>query len=246
MTSEYLSNLASVIQPEPGVGGPGQHSTKLARSFYSGRIAALLREEIVSGELAAGTPLVEHRLAQTLSVSRGPIRSALHVLEGEGLVHTRTNGRSESAGFGPADLQDLFAVRYELEARAVSWGIDAHHELDLMVAAFEAIQSAGASTPRLVDLDIAFHKALVEFSGSRFLVQAWLAIAPVIQAVITLGNQELANRDPASNYARIVESHRALVAAITAYDCETTTRMLAAQFDLTQSMFHTHQRHDAE
>jgi DNA-binding GntR family transcriptional regulator len=243
MDSDYPWSDARVVQPEPGLGGPGQHSVKLARSFYSGRVAAFLRERIIGGELPAGTPLVEHRLAETLSVSRGPIRSALQALEGEGLVRTRPNGRAESAGFGARDLQDLFAVRYEMETRAISWGIDAKRDLAPVTEAFGAIERAGASTLRLVDLDIAFHKTLVEFSGSRFLVQAWLAVAPVIQAVITLGNRELAAQDPKSNFARIVDSHRALVDAISQYDSRATTQMLGKQFDLTQSMFHA--AHDA-
>lgn len=227
----------AVVQPPPGLGGPGQHSVKLARSFYSGRIAAFLREQILSGELSAGTPLVEHRLAQTLSVSRGPVRSALNALEGEGLVRTRPNGRTESVGFTADDLRDLLAVRRELESRAVTWGISARRDLGEVLGAYSAIEAAGASTPRLVDLDIAFHKTMVEFSGSRFLVQAWLAIAPVIQAVITLANRHLAAQDPESNFVRIVDSHRVLVDALTAYDGEAAARALNEQFELTGSMF---------
>jgi DNA-binding GntR family transcriptional regulator len=133
----YLNETWSeaVVQPPPGLGGPGQHSVKLARSFYSGRIAAFLREQILSGELSAGTPLVEHRLAETLSVSRGPVRSALNALEGEGLVRTRPNGRTESAGFTADDLRDLLAVRRELESRAVTWGISEHRDLERRVDA---------------------------------------------------------------------------------------------------------------
>jgi DNA-binding FadR family transcriptional regulator len=89
-----------------------------------------------------------------------------------------------------------------------------------------------------VDLDIAFHKTMVEFSGSRFLAQAWLAIAPVIQAVITLANRQLAAQDPESNFVRIVDSHRVLVDALTAYDGEAAARALNRQFELTGSMFH--------
>jgi DNA-binding GntR family transcriptional regulator len=217
--------------------GAGQHSVKLGRSLYSGRIARLLRERIISGELPAGTPLSEHRLAESLSVSRGPIRSALQVLEGEGLIRRRSNGRAESAGFDGDDLRDLFAVRYELESQAASWGISAEHDVTGISDAVAAIEEAGASTPRLVDLDIAFHSALVEFSGSRFLLQSWLAIAPVIQAVVALGNERFAERDPESHFASIVQSHRALVKAISAYDAVKTRQTLSSQFELTASMF---------
>jgi DNA-binding GntR family transcriptional regulator len=99
----------------------GQHATKLGRSIYSGWVAAVLREAIIDGTLASGTPLVEARVADELAVSRGPVRSALQVLEGEGLVRTLPNGRTSVVGFGAEDLRDLFRVRFELESTAIRW-----------------------------------------------------------------------------------------------------------------------------
>lgn len=218
-------------------GGPGQHATKLARSVYSGWVAAVLREAIIEGRLPAGTPLVEMRLAEELSVSRGPVRSALNVLEGEGLVRTMPNGRTVVVGFDENDLADLFRVRYELESTAIRWGIERRASVEPVREALAAIEGEGASTSRLVDLDIEFHRALVELSASRFLVQAWLALAPGIHTVITVGNRRLAVRDPRFHYERIVASHRPLVDAIAAFDAERATGLLADQFGITKSMF---------
>jgi DNA-binding FadR family transcriptional regulator len=88
-----------------------------------------------------------------------------------------------------------------------------------------------------VDLDIEFHRTLVEISASRFLVQAWLALAPGIHTVITVGNRRLAVRDPRFHYERIVASHRPLVDAIAALDAEQATALLGEQFGFTKSMF---------
>jgi DNA-binding GntR family transcriptional regulator len=231
-----IDELAGLLSPRPLV-SPGHYANKLARSLHSGRIAGLLREAIIDGELPAGTPLVEMRLAERLAVSRGPIRSALHVLQGEGLVQTLPNGRTISAGLDAGDLRDLFGVRFELESLGIRQGLERHADLEPVRKAMEAIEAEGASTDRLVELDVDFHRSLVAFSGSRFLVQSWLAIAPVIQAVITIGNRRLAEKDPASNYARIVDSHRRLVEAISTGVVEDATRLLADQFSLTQSMF---------
>ena len=74
-------------------------------------------------------------------------------------------------------------------------------------------------------------------SGSRFLTQAWLAVAPVIQAVITIGNRQLAAQEPASNFERIVESHRRDAEAVVAHKMKAATEMLSDQFRLTSSMF---------
>jgi DNA-binding GntR family transcriptional regulator len=216
---------------------PGQHARKLARSVYTGSIAALLREEIISGRLADGAPLAEVRLAQQLSVSRGPVRNALQVLEGEGLVATLSNGRTIVVGFGEQDLRDLFEARFALESTAVRWGLDRGHSLEEVLAAFEEMKAERTSTPRLVDLDIDFHRVLVGLSGSRFLVQAWLALAPVIHTVITLGNRSLAEQDPERNFARIIESHALIVDSLTAGDSDEVVASLATQFSFTQRVF---------
>jgi len=225
---------AALMAPVPGL---GQHSTKLARSLHSGRIAVALREAIISGSLRPGTPLVEMRLAEQLAVSRGPVRSALHVLEGEGLVETKPNGRMVVVGFDQDDLRDLFAVRYSLEAEAIEWGVARGRDTRPVENAFAAIEAEGNSTPRLVSLDIDFHRRLVEFSGSRFLTRSWLALAPVIQAVITIGNRHLVEADPGSNFGRIVDSHRLLMDALVSREAEAAARMLAEQFDFSKSMF---------
>jgi GntR family transcriptional regulator of gluconate operon len=216
---------------------PGQHAQKLARSVYTGSIAALLREEIISGRLADGARLAEVRLAQQLSVSRGPVRNALQVLEGEGLVSTLANGRTIVVGFGEEDLNDLFEARFALESTAVRWGLDRGHTLDDVFSAFEEMKAERTSTPRLVDLDIDFHRVLVELSGSRFLVQAWLALAPVIHTVITLGNRSLAERDPERNFGRIIESHSLIVDSLRAGDADEVVSSLAKQFSFTQAVF---------
>jgi DNA-binding GntR family transcriptional regulator len=230
--------LSTVFRyPLTELGSAGQHSVKLARSVYSGRIARALREAIVDGALPAGTPLVENQLAAELAVSRGPVRSALQVLQGEGLVETLPNGRMVTMRFGPEDLRDLLAIRLELESSAVRRGTAVRAEVAPITAAFEAIRREGASTERLVELDIAFHRRIVEFGGSRFLLSAWLALAPVIQAVIAIGNRRLAREDPTSNYLRILAAHERVLEPLARYEADAVIDVLAEQFSITRAQF---------
>ena len=215
----------------------GQHTVKLARSMYSGRITGLLREAIVDGALTEGTPLVETQLAAQLSVSRGPVRSALQVLEGEGLVETLPNGRMVTVRFGPEDLHDLLAVRLELESSAVRRGSNSRANVEPIRAALEAFKQEGATSEHLVELDIAFHRSLVEFGGSRFLLSAWLALAPVIQAVIAIGNRRLARQDPKSHFLRILAAHEPIIEPLSRYDPEPVVTILTDQFAITRAQF---------
>ena len=218
-------------------GVAGQHAVKLARSMYSGPIARALRESIIDGALPPGTPLVEHQLATQLAVSRGPIRSALQVLQGEGLVETLPNGRTVTIRFAGEDLVDLLAIRHELESSAVRRGCAARGDVAPARAVFDEMRLEGATTEHLIDLDVAFHRRLVEFGGSRFLASAWLALAPVIQAVITIGNRRLAKRDPQSNFRRILASHERVLEPLSRYDAEGVIGVLAEQFAITQAQY---------
>ena len=160
------------------------------------------------------------------------------MLQGEGLVETRANGRMVTVRFGPDDLDDLLAraARARVVRGAPRHGARAATS-SRCAPRFEAFRQEGATTERLVELDIAFHRALVEFGGSRFLTSAWLALAPVLQAVITIGNRRLAKQDPATHYRRILAAHEPMLEPLARRDAEPVVAIMAEQFALTRSQF---------
>ena len=60
-------------------------SRRLAHSVYR-----RLEDMIFSGQLRGGSVLTERKLAEALDVSRTPLRDALLMLEGEGLLKRRS------------------------------------------------------------------------------------------------------------------------------------------------------------
>jgi DNA-binding GntR family transcriptional regulator len=139
--------------------------------------------------------------------------------------------------FGADDVADLLGVRLELESSAVRRGAAAPNDVQPVLAAFERFSRKVASTEELVELDMEFHRSLVEFGGSRFLLGAWLALAPVIQAVITIGNRRLARVDPASHERRILAAHEPMLEPLARYEPEPVIAVLAEQFALTRAQF---------
>jgi DNA-binding GntR family transcriptional regulator len=82
-----------------------------------------LRDLIVRGRIAPGSPLIETELADRLSVSRTPIRGALQRLRQEGLITDATGRRVFKYAVAPLtrdDAQSLFHIMGELE------GLGAH------------------------------------------------------------------------------------------------------------------------
>ncbi|HET7629382.1 MAG TPA: GntR family transcriptional regulator [Bacillales bacterium] len=82
------------------------------------RIAAILREEILSGNLAPGQKLVETELCEDLGISRTPLREAIRMLEAEGMVESIPNRGSRVAEITIEDIQDIYEIRKCLEGLA--------------------------------------------------------------------------------------------------------------------------------
>jgi DNA-binding GntR family transcriptional regulator len=210
--------------------------TKLPRSLFSGRILAELRMAVITGQLPKGTRLIEHQLAADFGVSRGPVRSALQVLEGEGLVEPLPSGGMASAGFSVDDLASLFRVRYVLEATAIRCGVEAESPTASLEEALEQLV-ADSNEARFVELDIAFHRTIVEFGQSRFVLRSWASLAPVIEAVVSVGHVAATSQFAADKRAHILEAHIPIVNAIKAGQASRAEALLDAQFRDAESVF---------
>ncbi len=78
-----------------------------------------LRIAILSGEIPASAARTQAQLAQTLNVSRTPLREALRMLELEHLIIREPNGRVRAADFSPSEIEQLGIIRLTLDAAAV-------------------------------------------------------------------------------------------------------------------------------
>ena len=86
------------------------------------RVHDLLRARILSREFRPGDRLDPAVLAAPLSASVTPVRDALHLLTGEGLVETRTSGGFHVPALDEPGLKDLYDWSAELLVLAIrSW-----------------------------------------------------------------------------------------------------------------------------
>lgn len=146
--------------------------------------AEKIRQAIVSGELSLGSKLSEQRLADTLGVSRSPVRDALAALASEGLV--TISPKRGTFVFTP----DLKAVdescehRVILETAAIRLGIERNHEtlMRRLEQSCKEMQSAlDANDPHRYTLgDHEFHNTIIECAENRALAKSYhLAISPI-------------------------------------------------------------------
>lgn len=87
------------------------------------RVAAILREEILSGALAPGERLRQEDIALRFGASRQPVRDALRLLEGDGLVTLVANSGAWVSKLSESECYEAYQVRERLEPLLISQSI---------------------------------------------------------------------------------------------------------------------------
>ena len=136
-----------------------------------------MRDAILSGDLAAGSNLNERELAETIGVSRTPVREALRRLEQQGMAKARHNAASTVVTWTKNDISEVFQIRATLEGLVASIAAtratpDQVAELDRICNAMEAA-FADYSVERVARLNqasagnVRFHRLLLDSTGSE-------------------------------------------------------------------------------
>src|SRR6185503_356692 len=133
-----------------------------------------LRNAILTGQLAEGTPLPEAQTAGKLGVSRVPVREALVELERHGLVEFDPHGRAGVRTFTEEDVREIHTLRSTLQTMAARLAAAKLTDADLQ--RLDAILERAAMTRDLTEfsrLDTEFHDEIVVISRHRRLQRAW-------------------------------------------------------------------------
>lgn len=83
------------------------------------RVAAALRELIVTGQLAPGTHIRQEQMADDLGVSRAPLREALKQLSSEGLVSHLHNSGYAVERLSRQQFDQIYLMRRLLETELI-------------------------------------------------------------------------------------------------------------------------------
>lgn len=137
----------------------------------------VLRASILSGELGAGSRLVETQIAEKLQVSRTPIREALQQLQKEQLIVTDKNGNLRVISFSPEDARHLYRCRLALEQESVLEACQyaTTEQLAKIELIIQQAEKAIAQQPnqltsyQLLHIDYQFHRSIAECSGNPWL-----------------------------------------------------------------------------
>jgi DNA-binding GntR family transcriptional regulator len=159
------------MRPKNGAGTPPTLGE--AHLSLSHRVAEELRRSILTNRRRPGDRLIEDRLSEELGVSRIPIREALRVLAGEGLVDVQPRRGASVADVSPEVARDLVEVRATLEG--LNARLAARHHDPAIIEELKRVLKDGNRAARsksvddLVRLNGEFHDKLAEAGRNTIL-----------------------------------------------------------------------------
>ena len=187
-----------------------------ARRSLPARVREAIEQQILTGALREGDQIVEYQVARQMGISQTPVREALRTLEHDGLVVTRPHRGTFVRRVTRREAAERYSLGMELEAFAARLAmprlVEADYQrmnaiIDEMAAAAGDRRPGGDAFAHSVEMNVAFHRYLVERADHQQLLRAWLAVNPLNWRFTTY--TRLLAPDP----VELAERHRSLVAA---------------------------------
>lgn len=162
----------------------GGLKTSLVQKVYQ-----TIMESLDSGALQPGSRIIASELAAKLGLSRAPVREALAVLAGQGLVELLPDRGAMLRPMGPKDLAQIYEVSAPVVTvglRAAAARINEAGNADKVRAAMEAIRAAGG----VAQPGVGFYLVLNDY---HYIING-IAERPFVDIILRAVNIEYWNR----------------------------------------------------
>jgi DNA-binding GntR family transcriptional regulator len=207
------------------------------------RVHDHLRDEILSGRLTPGTELSEVALAESLGVSRGPVREALGRLATEGLVTIRPRRGAVVRALSSDEFIEAYQVREALETMAVRLAVPqlTAEDLSALERAIDEMVDFGntGDVLRFFEANTAFHLVFFDAAGNRMLADLYRQLRAQID------RHRLRSLELRGDVQRSIAEHRAILRAAKAGDVERTVHLVSEHIRVPQIRLLVEDHHPA-
>jgi DNA-binding GntR family transcriptional regulator len=197
------------------------------------RVYSHLKQEILENRIAPGSLLQEVPLAESLGISRGPIREALSTLAAEGLVTITPRRGAVVAALTKGGFLEAYQLREALEALAVRLAVPrmTAEELDALEVPVDEMQrcSDGQDDMGFFAANRTFHDAFVDASHNTMLVDVYRRL--VGQLAPYRGPSALLR----GSLDRSIAEHRGIITAARARDPDRAATLIVDHIRVPQS-----------
>jgi DNA-binding GntR family transcriptional regulator len=144
----------------------------MAYASAAARVASELRSEILQGGITPGSRLSQQTTAERFGVSRIPVRDALQILVGEGLVQPVSNATAVVTGMSIAELQELYELREAVEPLATQIAVPNVGRAEHITMRKQLqIMEENVDTRTWLAANNAFHAAVYERAGRPRMIE---------------------------------------------------------------------------
>ena len=136
-----------------------------------------IQASIVCGDIAPGSKISEPELARTYGISRGPLREAIHRLEGQRLLVRVPHVGARVVSLSHAELIELYEIRESLESMACRLAAQrmSQAEVDQLRSVLDTHERDAAFQAGVgyyqQEGDYYFHYKIIQGSGNHMLMQ---------------------------------------------------------------------------
>lgn len=167
-----------------------------------------LRNQVVTGELAPGTPLTEAEVAARYDVARASARAAIERLTGEKVLVRRNHKTARVVSLGPDDVRDIYRTRTYLESEVLR-RLAAERRVPESARAANADIAAlwARGSYAVVEPDMRFHTSLIDELGSVRTSAMYHSLAFEVKLCMAQlqGRQRLSPEIIVAEHARLLE-----------------------------------------
>jgi DNA-binding GntR family transcriptional regulator len=216
-----MPSVSPALQNGAAAGPAGRGPEPLQRTTVRDLAEQSLRSMILTGRFPPGSRLNEVVLANELGISRGPLREAIQILAGDGLLSIVRHRGAYVRTVSEDELRELYHMRIALETYAVRLaakrtGDEPQAQLALLLSqTVEAFGADGAYPP-----DFDFHRDLIGLMDNAVMQRA----AADIHARVYLARARSAWNPERARVA--LDEHSQVVAAIRLGDEDGAARLL--------------------
>lgn len=198
----------------------------ISRERLSADVHQELLGQIIRGQFAPGQRLKDSELAERMGVSRTPVREALLRLEREGFISSQQHLGFSVKRLEESEIREVYPLVRILECSALKASpLPSPEKLSLLRELDRSMKKEGADPLRRIELDSAWHKALVEDNGNRYLMRV-LADSKRI-----LFRYEYAFMQVTELVSESMEEHEAILAALERGDRRGAVVLLGAHWE---------------
>lgn len=176
------------------------------------QVYLILKDKIINGEIKTGERLYEKEIAESMGVSRSPVRESLNELIGEGLLHNIPNKGVFVKRMDKKDIYDIYEYRMIMEKYAIKKAIKNLSNDDIIVlnSIYNELQKRHEEDDKIGyhKVDIELHDTIFIISRNEIMYKSIRSISDSLQPLRTIALNN------AEGFKRSLNDHQGIIKGI--------------------------------